>query len=124
MGAKEYKLENVLGKLIKELRDNKYLVHSYTEGYPDLTFEISKDDSKNPYRCHSLGRICVADEPKGVEMTLLMYGGEDSLKDKGKVLSIAKKYLEKNNKTDLEGYKHHPWHNKGYRTARSRPVNQ
>ncbi|MDP2907518.1 MAG: hypothetical protein Q8O03_06260 [Nanoarchaeota archaeon] len=94
MGAKEYKLENVLGKLVKELRDNKYLVHSYTQGHPDLTFEIYKDDPENPYRCHSIGRINVADEPDGVEMTLLIYGGS-FLKDKGKVLSIAKKYLEK-----------------------------
>lgn len=94
MEAKRYKLENMLGKLVKELRDNKYLIHSYTEGYPDLTFEISKDDPENPYRCNPLGRINVGDEPDGVEMTLLIYGG-GCLKDKRKVLSIAKKYLEK-----------------------------
>lgn len=94
MEAKEYKLENVLGKLVKELRNNKYLVDSYTEGDPCLTFEISKN-SEIPDRCNSLGRIFVGDEPKGVEMTIMIYGGRDFLKDKEKVLSIAKKYLEK-----------------------------
>jgi hypothetical protein len=95
MGAKEYKLENVLGKLVKELRDNKYLVDTYTQSYPCLTFEISKECKENPYRCHSIGRIDVSNEPNGVEMRLLIYGGIDSLKDKEKVSNIAKKYLEK-----------------------------
>jgi len=128
MRKKDYKLENTLGKLIKELRNNKYSINSYTESYPCLTFEISKDCKENPYRCNPLGRIYVADEPNGVETKILIYGGEDFLKDKEKILSIAKKYLEKqpkikskSTKHKFEGYKHHQWINEGYRAARSSP---
>lgn len=92
MEAKEYKLENVLGKLVKELRGNKHLVMSHSEDYPCLVFEVGKESSI-PGRYNPLGRIDVGDLTGKIEMTLLIYGGKDFLKDKKKVLSIAQKDL-------------------------------
>lgn len=127
MEYQEYKLENTVRKLIKELKANKYLIFGYSEFFPLLRFEIGKE-SKIPGRYNPLGRIDVGEKltkkVESFEISLSILGGDDFIEDKKKILSIANKYLEKQpkkrrKKSEHTEYKHHQWHNDGYRPARS-----
>lgn len=123
MGRKNYKLENTLGRLIKELRDNNYEVEQISDldGHGSGLFYINTREEPNPDDDgYMIGEINLGND--GTRLTLTMY---DSSKSRKKVLNIAKKYLEKPHKTKTRSaknklleYKHHQWVNDGYRAAR------
>ncbi len=96
MKREDYKLENTIGKLIKELKDHNYEVKQMSDldGHNSGLFYINTREEPNPDEDgYMVGEINLGNE--GTELTLTTYGRKIGKE----VLSIAKKYLEKHHKT-------------------------
>lgn len=92
MKVETHKIKNPLEDLVKELRDKDYYVKSFTYLGADIFFEIGKhSDLLGHY--NPLGSIWISDRCKALKTELTIYGGKEFVKDKKKLLKIAKKYL-------------------------------